>query len=1264
MSSSSSVQPPPAPAPVVGGGGSCGACPGCSRVNCPCGPFCECGPFCRCVSSLIIESISAVDLQTKYKKGRLGGGLDSSSRGGDGGDGNDKGNTITVKVRVMGMTCTNCTSGVTRAVLALNVPPKKKGSAVVTLTAEEISRQTSKVVSCDVSLIMAEATVVISAPPTGCSPDAYGPMDYLSPADVQTCIDDVGFDATLISAVSNWVVGPIPSSSTGGFAVLDDASDLKSATTTTTTAGVALLQEVTVMVSFGGGGGGKPEDAAASAAAKEHLVAEVVKALRRACGDDDSSFRVSLPGGAAAAASSSSEQAVSDPQLPVVGSSHKKLAVPIWLRSALSLSSSKRAGGKASSSPSSPFPLKLEYSGSSSAGPRSVLAAIRLASPPPALELSAERAASSSALHAEKAPPLPPPGQINSGAAPFFVGTMPPPSSPFADVQRLQAIALQKKKREMVYALSLTIPILIITMVIGKMPMSTPSRMSLMSPVPGVPGLTIESLVLFLLATPVQFVCGAPFYRGSYKNIVGTGVLGMDVLIALGTTAAYAYGLASIIVMMVYANKSADGGESATDDMGGMNHDGASEDTGAKPPAGIAEGVMFLETSSVLIAFVLLGKWLQGVATRTTGNAVGNLMKMQPKTAVLIELKPTQDETTMTKTNTKTTLNEDGLPPFDDTARMTEELVDVNLLQRGDIVKVIRGSAVPADGRILSGLISVDESMVTGESVPVLKVRPASAIGGTIVVEGFAYVLIDNVGADSALSQIVSLMTAAQNSKTNVQDFADRVSTKFVPFVVSCALLSFLVWFILTMTNVIPPSYYDENLSPITFSLMFLISTLVIACPCALGLAAPTAIMVGTGVGAKHGILIKGGEALESASKVSDVIFDKTGTLTVGKPGVTEICWTSGAGGGVVSGGGGGGCGVAASSCCGGGGGGGGGGADVGVGGGGDCCSGCNVAATSVQLPPAEEADLLYLLACVEKSSEHPLATAMVHYAMARLGDGPNGLKRTDLLDAIYTPSDFVAATGKGVTCIVSDKKVCVGNRSFIAHQGGGLAPSAEVESKLLEMEETGKTAILMSVDGTVRAAIAIADELKPDSFETVKRLQSIGVTVWMVTGDNRRTARAIARQVGISDLNIVAEALPATKVRRVEELQKAGRFVAMVGDGINDSPALVQADLGIAIGAGTQIAIEAGDMVLVRNQVMDVVVALELSRAIFRRIQLNFVWALGYNALAIPVAMGLGYPIYKTMLPPSVAGILMALSSVSVVMSSLALKFWRMSKF
>jgi Cu+-exporting ATPase len=517
------------------------------------------------------------------------------------------------------------------------------------------------------------------------------------------------------------------------------------------------------------------------------------------------------------------------------------------------------------------------------------------------------------------------------------------------------------------------------------------------------------------------------------------------------------------------------------------------------------------------------------------------------------------------------------------------------------MIKLVRGAAVPCDGTLLSSSdVLIDESMITGESLPVLKTLQSNCIAGTIVTEGMGYVKVDSVGQDTAVSQIVELMANAQSGKAPIQHLADKISGLFVPVVLACSFLSFAVWLIAGLSGALPGKWTEEH-GVLMFSVMFGIATLVIACPCALGLAAPTAIMVGTGVGAKNGILIKGGGAMESAAKVTAVIFDKTGTITMGKPAVDDFV---------------------------------------------------EVAAEADE-ETVDVKNLLYLIVCAEKSSEHPLALAVVKYCTDRLAG-------TSYEDKIHSPADFKAITGKGVSCVVDGKTVGIGNRPFMKIIDVKVAE--DVNKQLGDMENEGKTAIMVSIDGKLRAIMGISDQLKPDSPETIKRLKSMGIDVWMVTGDNQRTARAIAKKIGLSEHNIVAEALPATKVLQVENLQQDGKIVAMVGDGINDSPALVQANVGIAIGAGTEIAIEAAQMVLVRNCISDVVVALELSKSVFNRIKLNFFWALGYNCLGIPLAAGIFYPWLEVTLPPSVAGAAMALSSVSVVASSLLLRFWRPS--
>ncbi|GMH68335.1 hypothetical protein TrST_g1650 [Triparma strigata] len=709
-----------------------------------------------------------------------------------------------------------------------------------------------------------------------------------------------------------------------------------------------------------------------------------------------------------------------------------------------------------------------------------------------------------------------------------------PPAPPSSSDQ--SKIEMLKKRRKFLFSLIGTLPVFLTTMVLSKI---GPTHDFLMTKI--VDGLPIESVILFVFATPVQFVSGWQFYIGTYHSLK-TGLYGMDVLICLGTTASYFYAC----LMVILAASS-----------GKMNM-----------------GSHFFETSAVLISFVLLGKYLQAVATRSTSKAIDKLCELTPGSATVCVGKDGNDLKSWPE----------------DLKEVVEIQVPSFCVQRGDFLKVIRGAGAPCDGKVVDGTCSMDESMVTGESMPCLKIKDGDVIGGTVCVEGTCYVIAENVGDDTALSQIVQLMVRAQAVKAPIQQFADNISAVFVPVVLACSLLTFVVWLALTYSGAVPKEWYEDE-GELMFSFMFAIATLVIACPCALGLAAPTAVMVGTGVGAKNGVLIKGGDCLEKLAKVTAVVFDKTGTLTMGRPEV----------------------------------------------------------ATFLDLADMGE-EILYLIGCAEKSSEHPLAVAVVKYCEEKL-EGKRDL---------FSPPDFKAMTGKGISCVVDGKDVAIGNRSFLAMRGLVIDEDGDVEKSLVEMENEGQTAILVSVNQKISAIVGIADQLKPDSAETIKRLQMMGIEAWMVTGDNLRTAKAIARKVGLSDENIIAEALPAGKVLKIESLQSEGKVVAMVGDGINDSPALVQADAGVAIGAGTEIAIEAADMVLVRNAISDVIVAIDISKAIFSRIKLNFVWALGYNSCGIPIAMGLFYPIWKVGLPPSIAALAMALSSISVVLSSLHLKWWK----
>jgi len=662
----------------------------------------------------------------------------------------------------------------------------------------------------------------------------------------------------------------------------------------------------------------------------------------------------------------------------------------------------------------------------------------------------------------------------------------------------------------------------------------------------------------------------------------------MDVLVALGTSSSYLYALTSL------------------------------------SPSAEPDRAHFFETSAVLISFVLLGKWMQSLAVRRTSDALTKLMTLQAKTANLI--------TPLDKKSEPSTSSSSSWDPT--TEPYQEQIVPIQTIQPDDLLKIIRGASIPADGVITHGEMTVNESMITGESLPVLKTPGSIVLGGTVCVEcgndfnytgasdetlaakqkdsggGAAFVKVTGVGSSTALAQIVKLVEDAQMNQVPIQDFADSISAIFVPTVCTLSVLTFLVWYALCMTDVVPVSWYQDELGEgaFTFSFLFGICVLVISCPCSMGLSAPTAIMAGTGVGASHGILMKGGEALEAASKIEAVVFDKTGTLTVGRPGITDL-----------------------------------------------------ESFPSIKKDKRFDDNnnyLLWLLGSLERNSEHPLATAIVSYAEATID--------TEFLreNPFGQLSDFRAVTGRGAKAVVNgDVSVAVGNRPFCEMME--ISIGQNVEDTMTTMELDGKTAIVAAVDGEVRAVIGIADELKPDAAASISYLRdTMGIDVWMVTGDNARTAMAISRKLQLSPNRVIAEALPVAKVRQVKILQNEGKKVAMVGDGINDSPALAQADVGIAMGTGAEIATEASDIVLVGgNCVKDVCTALDLSRVIFRRIQLNFLWALLYNCCGIPIAAGVFFPLMHTRLPPTVAAAAMALSSISVVSSSLALRFYRPPK-
>jgi Cu+-exporting ATPase len=610
-----------------------------------------------------------------------------------------------------------------------------------------------------------------------------------------------------------------------------------------------------------------------------------------------------------------------------------------------------------------------------------------------------------------------------------------------------------------------------------------------------------------VLTAPVQFWCGYSFYINAWKSLKRHAAT-MDTLIALGTSAAYFYSVFATVFPQFLM------------------------DQGLMPE-------VYYETAAIVITLILLGRLFENRARGQTSEAMRSLMGLQARDARII--------------------------------RNGQELsVPIQDVQINDVVVVRPGEKVPVDGEIINGASTLDESMVTGESVPVKKQVGDEVIGATINKTGSFQFRATRVGKDTFLAQIVKLVQQAQGSKAPIQRLADQVTGWFVPGVIAIALLTFIIWF-----NV---------MGNVTLALITTVGVLIIACPCALGLATPTSVMVGTGKGAEQGILIKGAESLELAYQIQTIVLDKTGTLTQGKPTVTDFITVQGTG-------------------------------------------------------DRNEQNLLQFAASVEHYSEHPLAEAVVRYAQSQ---------EIELAEV----KAFEAIAGSGVQGTVSDHFLQMGTRRWLQELGidtQALQPDQE------RLESWGKTAVLLAVDGTLQAVMGIADALKPSSQPAVQALQRLGLEVVMLTGDNRQTAEAIAREVGIT--NVIAEVRPDQKVAQISKLQSAGKIVAMVGDGINDAPALAQADVGIAIGTGTDVAIAASDITLISGDIQGIITAIELSRATIRNIRQNLFFAFIYNVVGIPIAAGILFPFFGWLLNPIIAGGAMAFSSVSVVTNALRLR-------
>jgi len=613
------------------------------------------------------------------------------------------------------------------------------------------------------------------------------------------------------------------------------------------------------------------------------------------------------------------------------------------------------------------------------------------------------------------------------------------------------------------------------------------------------------ALIEWLLATPIMFI-GSIFFTRGIISLIKTRTANMDTLVSLGVGAAYLYSLYVTVAVLL-----------------------------GNPSLGMKD--LYYEVAGFLITFILLGKYLEAVAKGQTSAAIKKLIGLKPKTAIVIKAG-------------------------------REEEINIEDVQVGDIVLVKPGGKIPVDGIITEGYSSVDESMVTGESIPVEKKIGDKVIGATINKTGSFKFKAEKVGKDTFLAQVIRLVEEAQGSKAPIEELADKISAYFVPAVVLIGLVSFSVWLLLGQSFI--------------FALTAFIAVLIIACPCALGLATPTAVMVGTGMGAERGILIKSATALQMASQLDTIVFDKTGTLTKGEPEVTDIINFK---------------------------------------------------------PQTSSQELLSYAAVAEKRSEHPLAEAILNKAKNE------GLEVPD-------PESFNSISGKGVEAKYKGETILLGNRKLMQDKNIGLS---DLENKIQELEMQGKTVMLIARGSEILGLIAVADTLKPHSRAAVLKLKGMGKQVVLITGDNKRTGEAIARQVGID--RVLSEVLPQDKAQNIKKLQAEGQKVAMVGDGINDAPALAQADIGIAIGSGTDVAIETGEIILVKDDLRDVVAAIELSAYTMRKIRQNLFWAFIYNSLGIPIAAGILYPINGFLLNPVIAGAAMAASSVSVVSNSILMR-------
>jgi P-type Cu+ transporter len=697
--------------------------------------------------------------------------------------------------------------------------------------------------------------------------------------------------------------------------------------------------------------------------------------------------------------------------------------------------------------------------------------------------------------------------------------------------------ALKKLKIHVTISIALTIPIIILSLphMIPAIGHAFPMEM-----------MEYTNYILLALASPIQFWVGWRFYRGFWDGVKAKAS-NMDTLIAIGTTAAYLY---SAIVTII--------------------------------PGYFPLTAVYFETAAIIITLILVGRLLETKTKEKASDAVRKLLDLKPRTAKVIRpvfREENEKEGSQKNNNNNGHSNNQSNVNFDNSKKLksiTKELKEIEIpveqIEEGDLMLIRPGERVPTDGLVIDGSSSLDESALTGESIPVDKTTGDEVIGATINKNGLLKVKATKIGQDTVLSQIITLVEEAKTGKAKLERMVDQVAKYFVPAIVLIALGVFLGW------------YFIGN-AGLTYSILAFVSVMIIACPCALGIATPAALMMGAGKGAENGILYKGGEHIEIANKVNTIVFDKTGTLTVGKPSVTDI----------------------------------------------------------VSLTDIGEQELLRLAAIAESGSEHPLAQAVIRKAKE------NGTPITN-------PDSFEAVSGYGLKATYSNHTIMIGNRKMM--EDNQIAVTESMDTKLSVFEKEGKTAVLVSIDNTLSGIIAISDTIKENAKGAIKALKSKGIEVIMLTGDNKRTANAVASQLNID--RVIAEVLPHQKEEVVAKLKtQEGKVVAMVGDGINDAPALARADLGIAIGSGTDVAKETGGIILIKDDIRDVVTALDLGKRTVSKIKQNLFWAFAYNTGLIPIAAGalvpvLGLGVFGWL--PILAGLAMAMSSVTVVTNSLLL--------